>query len=134
MKTILTLSAWETRVANCFNATISYKHNQAQHLEYIDKHIHAELTRKHGPRPVYTEFVQGYVKGLCCARRADMMQNHIEFCYVVDGIMYSVNKQSTHATTRDYCDKVNPETGGAVLCRDDTVRGLFWLDSDKRFF
>jgi hypothetical protein len=134
MKTILTMSAWETRVVDCFSMTILCKHTQTRHLDYVSKHIHAELGRKHGQRAVYPSFIQGYVSGLCRAHNADMMRNHIEFCYIVDNVMYSVDKHTKHETTRDYCERVNPDTGGAVLCRDDTPRGLFWRDSDKRFF
>jgi len=134
MKTILTLSAWETRVADCFSQTSIYQSTQAQHLERIGKYIHAELNRKHGQRAVYSAYVKGFVTGLCRAHDSDMMRNHIEFCYIVDGIFYSVDARTKHATPRDYCEKVNPDNGGAVLCRDDTPRGLFWRDSDKRFF
>ena len=134
MKTILTLTAWETRVADCFSSTRIFKSTQAEHQARIAQYIYAELYRKHGKRFVYPAHTQGFVQGLCRAHDADMVRNHIEFCYIVDGIMYSVDKNSKHATTRDYCEKVNPDNGGAVLCQDDTPRGLFWRDSDKRFF
>lgn len=134
MKTILSLTQWETRVSECFSRTNHFQWCQARHLDFMDTFVHAELNRKHGKRAVYPTFTQGYVRGLCRAHDADMMRNYIEFCYIVDGIMYSVDARTVRATTRDYCDKVNPDGGGALLCRDDTPRGLFWRDSDKRFF
>lgn len=131
---ILTLTQWETRAADCFSQTRIYKSSQALHLERLARVIHSELNRKHGARAVYSNYVKGFVTGLCRAHDADMMRQHIEFCYIVDSVRYSVDSRSSLPTTRDYCDKVNPTNGGAVLCRDETPRGLFWRDSDKRFF
>lgn len=134
MKTILGLSQWEIRIADVFSSTICFKSTQAEHLERVTKTIYSELNRCHGTRAVYSNYIKGFVYGYMRACDSAMMRDKIEFCYIVDGTMYSVWRESTHKTTRDYCEKINPESGGAVLCRDDTERGLFWRGTDKRFF
>lgn len=134
MKTILGLSQWEIRIADVFSSTICFKSTQTEHLERVQKTIYSELNRCHGTRAVYSNYIKGFVTGYMRACDDAMMRNNIEFCYIVDGTMYSVWRESTHKTTREYCEKINPESGGAVLCRDDTERGLFWAGTDKRFF
>lgn len=134
MKQILTLTQWETRIADCFAQSRIYASTQTLHLERLDRVVNTEVNRKHGKRAVYPTWVKGFVCGFAGACDAAMMRNDIEFCYIVDGVMYSVRDNSTHLTTGHYCDVVNPETGGAVLCQDDTARGLFWRGTDKRFY
>jgi hypothetical protein len=134
MKPILSLSQWESRVRDCFSATRSFKSTQPELSDRIDSSIYSELNRKHGKRAVYPAYVRGYVGGLKQSEREHMFREWLEFCYIVDGVLYSVRDNTGRKTTRFYCESVNPKNGGQVLCSEETPRGFFWIGSNKRYF
>ena len=101
-KTNLTMSQWETRVADTFGVIILSRTTHDHALEIINRRIYTELNSRTKTRARYTQYIKGFVQGLITAHRARIFQNEVEFCYIVDGVLYSTHKNSTHKSTEEF--------------------------------
>ena len=73
------------------------------------------------------EWVYAYGKGYAAAAVDDLYRNHLEFCYMYKGELYSTYKESTHLKTEVFYES----SMGHVLC--DCPSGHYWQGSDKAF-
>lgn len=124
---ILTLTQWETRVFELFSTVRVCRMTSAQVIERTDSAIYEELNRKHGTRAVYSSYVKGYVAGLISAARARIYAEQVEFCYVIDGVIFSTHKTSSHRLTEEFYSAGR----GAELANYPS--GHFWKDSNKPY-
>lgn len=99
---LLSLSQWDTRVSETYSIIIISKCTHQKSLELVDKYIHAELNSKTPKgRHRYTNYVRGYVQGLISAHRHMIWKDRVEFCFLVDGELYSTHKDSCHKLTSE---------------------------------
>lgn len=126
---ILTMSDWESHIASLYSYAI---HSQMTHTELQDltaKHVHVELNRQHGKRKVYTLHIQGFVTGLRRVHDALLYQHHLEYCYLVNGKLYSTHRSSMHPSTDTFYAR-----GEGHLLGKTEVHGHYWRMSEKPFF
>lgn len=78
-----------------------HKHAQVFHLtdyelmKLLQVEVRDPLNRLWGNgKPVHSMYLKGYVQGAIDAYREQMWQE-LEFCYRVDGVLYSTYKQTT---------------------------------------
>lgn len=126
MKSILSLTQWETRIADIFSCAASFHSNHTEQNERITQWVHCELNRKHGARRVYPAFVQGYVFGLLAAHRAAQWSK-MEFCYVENGILFSTHMGSVHRSTEEFYASGRGSELSKLPCAH------FWKGTDKPF-
>lgn len=119
---------WRTRVNEVYSMVTLCRMEQSAELEYVQKHIRAELGRKWGKRFIYSPYLQGYVEGLLDAKREHITRELTEFCYVQNGILFSTHKQSTHRLTEEFYSAGK----GAELC--SLPHGIYWRGSDRPYF
>lgn len=125
---ILSLQEWETRVGDTYHMIELCMMPSAQMNEYLRSRIDSELSRKHGTRPVYSQYEQGFVKGLCRARDNRIQRDMMEYCYIKDGVLYSTHRFTTHRSTEEFYQSGR----GCELA--DLPSGFFWKGTDKPFF
>jgi hypothetical protein len=128
MAAILGMMEWETRVADTYSMIESCRMNSADTLAYIRKWIDAELTRKHGSRAVYSQYLQGFVRGMCRARDNRIMRDLVEFCYVENGVLFSTHRESAHRKTEEFY------SAGRGCELAGMPSGFFWKGTDKPYF
>lgn len=124
----LTVREWQTRVDSTYHMVILCKMEQSAELDYVAKHIRAELARKWGKRAVYSVYLHGYVQGLIDAKREYIARELTEFCYLQNGILFSTHRDSTHRLTEEFYSAGK----GCELGR--LPNGLYWRGSDKPYF
>lgn len=126
MSTIRDLSAWRRCIADVFNGAHLAGSSCEALQENCRKYIYTELHRKHGERAVYTNYEQGYVQALLDMHRDLLYRDHLEFCYSVDGVLFSTHKQSSHRLVEE------------LYARAVDLAGAeghhYWRASDKIFF
>lgn len=126
---ILSLTQWETRIADFYSSTRSFRLTSAEMQERRQTYILSELSRKHGKRAVYSAYVAGYVAGLEAAHRAEMYRFHLEYCFCVDGVLYSTHRDSTHRKTEEFYAR-----GEGHILGNAPVHGHYWKGTDKPYF
>lgn len=122
--TVLTLDNWRARVDEVFITAKTMKCTSDQLNDMTAKRIWVELNRRTKTRAVYTAYVVGYVNGLMACKRGDLWQ-HMEFCYLIDGVLYTTAKQETG----------KPKLGINVdyAKASDAPCAHFWIGTDKPF-
>jgi hypothetical protein len=123
----LKMSEWESRVAGVFSHAVSCKASFAEYLAYKDRHVRAELLRQSGKRYIYSPYIQGFVQGLESVHWANLYRFHLDFCYLVDGVLYSTHK----TTARRKTDEFYARGEGHLL--NNAPSGHYWIGSDKKF-
>lgn len=71
--------------------------------------------------------VREFIRGMHEVLNTKLQQEHIEFCYQIDGKLYSVRRDSVR-----YYEKhgITPKE----LNDRQELNGMFWMDTDKEFF
>lgn len=119
---ILSLSEWDARVSEAYSLIILSKCTHQHSLEVVNKYVHTELNSKMpSGRSRYTNYDRGYVQGLISAHRNRIWKDHVEFCYMVDGVLYSTHRVSSH--------RLSSEIDGKILCNSQGSH--YWKNSDK---
>ena len=67
-----------------------------------------------------------YAKGYDMALHNQLWRNDLEFCYVVDGVLYSTHKDSCHNNAEVFYDR-----GSEFM--DSLERGHYWKNSSVKF-
>jgi hypothetical protein len=127
---ILGMGEFKTRVGDVFNMIKVCRMTHTASLDLIKEKLWNEADRKHGERRVYSNFMRGYVQGLIDAQRDDIERNHLEFCYLVDGVYFTTSKQDTgKRKTEEFYDG----TGKARIL-SDSPNGSMWKGTDKIYY
>ena len=122
----VTMSAIELRVNDVFSMAISCKMTSTELTKILVDRVFAPLNfRWANGRRKHSIYLSGYAQGLVDARRADIWRNHVEFCYLVDGVLYSTHAKSTKRKTEEFYSAGR----GDVLAK--AVGAHYWRDSDK---
>ena len=128
MLRILKMSDWKTRVSDLFSTVESCGCTHIELNELTRTRIWDEMARKHGKRPVYSSYLQGYVQGLIDLRRDALYLTHLEFCFVgADGTQYSTRKGAARSTEEFY-------SAGRGCELNHLPKGHFWIKSGKPFY
>ena len=125
---VFTLTQWEARVSEVFSIIRLSQCTHAVSLEIIDRRIYAELNSRTKTRSRYPAYMIGYVNGLISAHRADIWQNYVEFCYDVNGVLYTTAK---HETGKPKTEEWHARGEGHILARSPGAH--YWTGTDKRY-
>lgn len=129
-KTILDMGQWKTRVNELFRMGVSCKWSQEQFGEHTQSRIYEELHRKHGTKNVYSLYMRGYVWGMMEIHRDRIMREEVEFCYLVDGVLYSTLKETEKRKT----DDLYKTHDSLYRVLPDMPSGFIWRGTDKVYF
>ena len=126
--TVLGLSQWETRVADTFSVITLGRVTHVESLSIIDRRIYAELNSRTPTRARYPAYVKGFVGGLISARRAAIWREHVEFCYMVDGVLYTTSKAETG---KPKTEEWHARGQGNILTNSQCAH--YWIGTDKQY-
>lgn len=123
----VSLSQLETRIADIFSMGEICKMSASE----IDQRLREQIIdpinyRTPKGKRKHSVFVSGYVAGLIARHRNETWQK-VEFCYLVDGVLYSTHKDSDKRKTAEFYDAGK----GSVLA--DMPCAHFWKGSDKPY-
>lgn len=127
----ITMSQLAEKIRGIFSAARSFKSTSDELNAELTARITGPLNyRTPGGRCKHSPYLLGYAQGVIDSERGNLFRNNLEFCYLVDGELYSTHRQpnTTRRTTAEFYD-----TGrGHVL--NDAPHAFYWKDSDKRYF
>jgi hypothetical protein len=106
-----------------YSAFSSAKHCKSTAKELNDRLLDSWNSNQKG----IPYWVFSYLEGMREVLQNDLYQNHLEFCYTLNGTLYSIRKESDY-----YYEKhnIDPEQ----LSKKSTMSGHYWIDTDKPFF
>lgn len=124
----VTLSQVETRVHDVFSHARICKQTSSELTERLIEQIINPIN-EHYPsgKRKHSVFMAGYVAGLIAAGRRSIWHHYIEFCYLVDGVLYSTHKDSTKPTTEEFYAR----NEGYLLANAEGRH--YWKGTDKAF-
>jgi hypothetical protein len=131
MNKILKMYEWESRIREVFSMAKICRMTQDEMIQRMQELVFDELNRKQGiknPKNVYSAYMHGFVEGLIYAGRNDLFRNYLEFCYKVDGILYSTWKDSSHRNTEEFYAR---QEGNKLA---DAENHFYWQGTDKIYF
>jgi len=130
-----TLHDIETRIADIYSMARICKWSSVRIGEELKARIYEPLNARYpsGKRK-HTQYEAGYAAGVIARYRSEIWEKDVEFCYLVDGILYSTHKQSNRPTTEVFYKAGN----GNVLA--DSPNAHYWklepvngvIDLDRR--
>ena len=75
----------------------------------------------------HSVWMAGYVSGYIAAKRNEIWQSKVEFCYEYKGELYSTHKDTSRKSTKEFYDR----NEGHILA--GCVGKHYWKDSNKAF-
>jgi hypothetical protein len=128
MKTNILLSELEQLINSAFN-TAEYTHETAEATrDRVQREVTNPLDERYkSGRPKFSTYLKAYAFGYIQAKRNHVMQNLVEFCYLVDGTLYSTHKDSTHQTTEVFYKAGRGQELG------EHPRAFYWKGTDKPY-
>lgn len=122
------LSYIESRVSEVFSMAEICHWSHSELLDQIKIRIHDPINyRTPGGKRRHSVWVAGYASGLVAARISDIWRSKVEFCYVVNGEIFSTCKKSARKTTAQFYD-----AGQSNILADCEGRH-YWIGTDKAF-
>jgi len=125
------MSDIEARVHDIFSRAISFKSTQAELIAELQAKIYEPLNYRYpsGKRK-HSAYLSGFAQGLIRASQNDLSRNHHEFCYLVDGVIYTTHNTSnpSRRTTKEFYD------AGQGYVLNDAPSALYWKGTDKIYF
>ena len=127
---ILSMGQFETRVNDVFSMAIICGQSSEELQNRLNRHVYDEVNRTTGKskRRVYSGYMSGFVQGLITSARDDLYKNHLEFCYLVDGVLYSTHKTSEKKTTEQFYKN------DTYKVLNSAPNGHYWRKSNKPFY
>lgn len=124
----VTLSQIEMRVNDLFSTARICKQTSTELTgRLMEKVINPINEHYPSGKRKHSVFLEGYVAGLIAAGRRSIWHNDVEFCYLVDGIVYSTHKDSTRPTTEGFYAR-----GEGNIVNNAEGRH-YWKGTDKAF-
>ena len=118
----------ETRINDIFEMAEICKWHSQKLTERLNDQITFPLNYKTpAGRRKHSVWLAGYAAGYIAAKRNDIWRNKVEFCYLVDGVLYSTHTASTRPTTEQFYARGE----GSKLA--DSYGAHYWIGSDKPF-
>jgi hypothetical protein len=128
-KDFQTLRQIENRIDEMYSSAEICKTTSDELHDRLNKHVFDVLAEKTpGGRNRYTKYERYFAKGYSMARYNDVMHWKTEHCYLVDGELYSTNKNTTKRRTNELHE------AGRSRELNDAPSAIYWLNSDKIYF
>lgn len=126
----VTLSELQTRVNDVFSSGIICKMTSTEITKrLVDRVCEPLNARTPAGRRKHSAYLAGYVQGLVDKWRADIWRYHVEFCYTVDGVLYSTHKDSARRKTAEFY-----AAGKGVELTAHAESGRhYWKNSEKAY-
>lgn len=125
-RTRATMGEIETRVNDVFSMGVSCKMRRSEISQIIVDRVFSPLNaRTKSGRRRHSLYLAGYASGLVDAWRALIWREHVEYCYMVDGELYSTHKNSARKNTSIF---YNTETYTKL---HDAPSAHYWKNSEK---
>lgn len=126
---LLNETRWMERVKTAFHIIRTAQCTFDESLGIIDRQIYAELHRKYANgRKVYSRYFHGYVTALINFERANIWEHDVEFCFNVNGTLYTTSKKDTGKPK----DKELYDAGQGHMLRYAPQKH-YWIGTDKRY-
>ena len=127
----VTMTQLANRIREIFSAARSFKSTSDEiNAQLIEKVTGPLNYRTPGGRRKHSNYLLGYAQGVIDSERENLFRNYLEFCYLVDGEIFSTHRQKD--TTRRTTEVFYSANHGHIL--NDAPHGFYWKDSDKRYF
>lgn len=128
MNRLLNMSDFEQRITSIVNMV---RATHGTHIELMERYrvqVDSELgSVTLSGRRRYSNYMRGYVFGYYHAQ-SQLLYNSMEFCYLVDGVLYTTAKQSARC-------KVSELYGTPASAKlRDCPSGSYWPDKDILYF
>lgn len=126
----VTMTQLAEKIRGIFSAARTFKSTSDEINAELSARITGPLNyRTPGGRRKHSSYLLGYAQGVIDSERENLFRNYLEFCYLVDGELYSTHRQPN--TTRRTTNEFYGTNRGHVL--NDAPHGFYWKDSDKRY-
>lgn len=124
----ISLMQLETKVNDVFSMAKVCHWSSSELSERCNKYLTEPINEKYpsGKRK-HSTWLAGYVSGLIAANRSIIWREHVEFCYLVDGVLYSTHKDSDKPTTEQFYERGE----GNILA--DSEGRHYWKGTDRAF-
>lgn len=124
-----TLAQWETAVSDAFCMIKIMRCTAPKEWAILENRVHNELNSRTKTRARYPAFVRGYVHGLIAAEKKVLYRDNLEFCYLVDGVLYTTSKADTG---KPKTEVFYTQNAGHLL--SNAPCGHYWIGTDKPYF
>jgi len=124
-----TLTQWESAVSDAFCMIKTMRCTAPKEWEILKSRVYDELESRTKTRARYPAFTQGYVRGLIAAEKKALYREKLEFCYLVDGVLYTTSKAETG---KPKTEVFYAENTGHLLTH--APNGHYWIGTDKPYF
>lgn len=124
-----TLMQWESAVSDAFHIIRVMRCNWIKANDILQKRVHEELNSRTKTRARYPAFIKGYVHGLIAAENTKLYRDHLEFRYLVNGVLYTASKTGTGQPKTEV---FYARDEGHILSR--APNGHYWIGTDKPYF
>ena len=113
---------WKLRINTVFQAAIDGQLSNDVLKCLLKAHIYTDLDGKHDNwLPLYSDSTKNYVRGLVEQGFDRLFSDHLEYCYSLDGVLYSTYKSSTHLHTSSVPTVLDYRTGARYWRGSSTV-------------
>ena len=113
---------WKLRISNVFQAAIDGQLSYDVLNCLLKAHIYNDLGSVHdNGLPVYSESARNYVRDLVEQGFVRLFSDHLEYCYSLDGVLYSTHKSSTHLLASSVPTVLDYRTGARYWRGSSTV-------------
>ena len=120
-------SELQDKVRTVFNTATICKLTNDELIAKLEEEVRVPLNRKYSNgRAVHCEYLKGFVQGVCNVYRQQIW-NEVEFCYLVEGVLYSTDKKSAKRSTEEFYST----NRGHELC--NYVGNFYWKHTEKPF-
>lgn len=111
-----------------FTACRLYKNTATQLNEALVTYIQSPLNVKYPcGKSKFSNYLKGYVQGVIETERENIMQNEVEFCYLVDDVLYSTHKETSKRSIEELY-KANKEH-----LLSNAPHNFYWKSSNKPY-
>ena len=118
----ITMHDWKLRINTVFQAAIDGQLSHDVLSCLLKAHIYTDLDGKHDNwLPLYSDSTKNYVRGLVEQGFDRLFSDHLEYCYSLDGVLYSTHKSSTHLHASSVPTVLDYRTGARYWRGSSTV-------------
>jgi hypothetical protein len=116
------MSELQEEVRRVFTHASTFHLTDNELLELLQKEVREPLNRKwKNGKAVHSLYLKGYVQGAVSTYR-EQLWNEVEFCYRIDGVLYSTHKQTSK---RSIDELYNANRANDI---SNSVGNFYWKD------
>lgn len=129
MKASITLSELDTLISQIFSSAAIFKSTSDEIQDRLKAQIFDPLNAKYpSGKPKFSNYLKGYAQGCISIHRARIMNELTEFCYNVNGELYSTHKQTDKRQTEEFYQAGRGSELG------NYPNGFYWKGSTKPYY